>query len=108
MIEFSEVCKDRLTPRQRLSHKLRDGKYRARQAGNPVEDISIYDVLYWLDDMRCYYCKIRLFSSYALEHKTPLAAGGGHTKDNICPACMDCNTLKHTMTEAEFLDWTKG
>lgn len=108
MVTIADFDLDRLTPRARLSHKLRDGKYRARQAGNVVTDIPVSAVAHWLTDLRCYYCQIRLLTMYALEHKTPIESGGSHTLDNIVPACMDCNTRKHTMTEDEFLDWQVG
>jgi 5-methylcytosine-specific restriction endonuclease McrA len=104
MTTLQDLSQDRLTPRQRLSHKLRDGKYRARLAGNVVTDISVDDVAHWLDNLRCYYCRVRLLTGYALEHKHPIALGGSHTLDNIAPACFDCNTIKHTMTEEEFLE----
>lgn len=94
-----------LTPRQRLSHKLRDGAYRARKLGNSVTVVSITEVAWWLEDMRCYYCGIRLVGIYALEHKEPLAKGGPHCLKNICLACMTCNEAKHTLTEAEFVEW---
>lgn len=94
-----------LTPRERLAHKLRDGAYRARQMGNSVTVVSIRQVEGWLDDMRCYYCRIRLLGIYALEHKQPLAKGGAHELANIAPACMSCNEAKHILTEAEFKEW---
>jgi 5-methylcytosine-specific restriction endonuclease McrA len=94
-----------LTPRDRLSHKLRDGAYRARQMGNSVTVVSIKEVEWWLEDLRCYYCRIRLLGIYALEHKHPLAKGGAHELANIAPACMTCNEAKHILTEAEFKEW---
>ena len=94
-----------MTPRQRLSHKLRDGAYRARKMGNSVTVVTIAEVEWWLDDLRCYYCAMVLVGIYALEHKHPLAKGGAHNLDNICPACMNCNEAKHVLTEDEFKEW---
>lgn len=105
MDSISFILSDRLTPRQRLCHKLRDGAYRARKLGNPVTVVRIREVEGWLDDPRCYYCHVRLSSIYALEHKEPLAKGGAHCLDNICLACTTCNEAKHTLTEAEFVEW---
>lgn len=95
----------RLTPRARLAHKLGDGAYRARKMGNSVTVVSIREVAWWLDDLRCFYCRIRLLGIYALEHKQPLAKGGAHCLDNIAPACMSCNEAKHLLTEDEFKEW---
>ena len=105
MTHLQDFSLDSLTPRQRLSHKLRDGAYRARQMGNSVTVVSIREVECWLTDLRCYYCGIRLFGIYALEHKQPLAKGGPHCLANIAPACMSCNTAKHLLTAAEFKEW---
>ena len=73
--------------------------------GNSVTVVSIRQVEGWLDDMRCYYCGIRLIGIYALEHKQPLAKGGPHELGNICLACMTCNEAKHVLTETEFKEW---
>lgn len=94
-----------LTARERLSHKLRDGAYRARILGNSVTLVRVAEVAWWLDDLRCYYCSERLVTIWALEHKTPLAKGGPHNLENICPACMSCNEAKHLLDETEFREW---
>lgn len=94
-----------LTPRARLSHKLRDGAYRARQAGCYAETIPVAEATALLQDQDCYYCGAFLMGIYALEHKIPLAKGGSHTLDNICKACETCNGHKHTMTDWEFIDY---
>lgn len=92
-----------LTPRQRLSHKLRDGAYRARKMGCYAETISIGQALDLLAEDFCYYCKCLLLGMYSLEHKIPLAKGGAHVLNNLCKACDKCNEKKHTMTDTEFL-----
>ena len=94
---------DKLTPRQRLAHKLRDGKYRAKQLGCPVEQVSIKDAEHLLLVMTCYYCGCQLSGMYALEHKEPLKLGGAHKLSNLCLSCLDCNEEKHIQTELEYL-----
>ena len=94
-----------MTPRARLSHKLRDGAYRARKQGRYAETIPVGAALDLLAENFCYYCKALLLGIYTLEHKIPLAKKGSHTLDNLCKACEWCNEKKHTMTEAEFSEW---
>ena len=99
---------DPLTPLQRLAHKLRDGKYRARLAGAPYQYVSTGDVPFLLTQTTCYYCgkKIKPGEIWTLEHMIPLTVDGtpGHVKDNLAKSCMRCNELKHTMTDAEFME----
>jgi 5-methylcytosine-specific restriction endonuclease McrA len=96
---------DRLTPRQRLTHKLKDGKYRARKMGAPYELVTIAKAVAagLLEQTHCFYCKARLEGMYALEHKTPLERGGAHSLENITKACMGCNEIKHILTVEEFI-----
>lgn len=52
----------------------------------------------------CNYCKVRLEKEKIIfEHKIPLSRGGNHCICNICISCHDCNQLKGTRTEDEFL-----
>jgi 5-methylcytosine-specific restriction endonuclease McrA len=98
---------DRLTPRQRLSHKLRDGKYRARKMGCPYEDVTIAqaEAAGLLAETRCCYCgcEIKPGELYTLEHKEPLKLGGSHTLGNLAKACPECNEEKHIQTELEYM-----
>lgn len=61
----------------------------------------------WLEileefDHACAYCQVRGVP-LELEHMTPLSRGGQHTKDNVVPACRDCNGRKRARTIFEFL-----
>jgi len=92
--------------RERLSRKLRDNAYRARQAGVYVETVTIAQAeaagLLAMD--RCYYCNCDLTGRiYALEHKTPLCLGGPHILSNLTKACEECNEDKHIQDELEYL-----
>src|ERR1700747_3711387 len=95
---------DKLNPRQRLSHKLRDGKYRAKKMGCPYEHVSIAaaEAAGLLAVKNCYYCERQLnlteivsvhdlTAGYTLEHKEPLKLGGAHKIDNLAKACQQCN-----------------
>ena len=98
-----------MNPRQRLSHKLRDGKYRAKKMGCPYEHVSIDAAVAagLLAEDKCYYCKRELklteLVAYTLEHKEPLKLGGPHTLDNLAKACPECNQEKAIQTELEWL-----
>ena len=96
---------DRLTPRQRLAHKLRDGKYRAKQLGCKAElvTIAMAEASGLLAETKCYYCGCELGELYTLEHKEPLKLGGSHTLGNLAKACVSCNEEKHIQTELEYL-----
>lgn len=44
--------------------------------------------------MKCFYCKTKDFNS--MDHIRPVSKGGGTTKDNVIPACSECNSQKYT------------
>jgi hypothetical protein len=48
----------------------------------------------------CGYCKTEPFTS--LDHLVPQFSGGGHSADNLVPACKSCNSSKG---KRDFLDW---
>ena len=53
----------------------------------------------------CLYCR-RPFGPNlkpSMDHKIPLAFGGGHTKENVVAACRPCNSMKHTKTPEQFM-----
>lgn len=56
----------------------------------------------------CHYCDVRLTlmpgrpHSMTLDHKIPLARGGGNKPVNYAACCGPCNNAKGAMTEAEF------
>lgn len=101
---------DKLTPRQRLSHKLRDGKYRALMVFGQVETQTIHvkDALFLIEDMTCYYCGTDVSDYYELEHKTPFIRGGRHELSNLVKACGYCNEYKGSMTEDEYRKFLAG
>ena len=62
------------------------------------------------DSYQCYLCGVVTDPNVerwhprktVLEHRTPIARGGAHTRENCATACWGCNSVKATMTEAEF------
>ena len=55
-------------------------------------------------DGKCYYCKCLLTTKdTSVDHATPISRGGSHEVTNYRLTCGDCNRLKFTRTEAEFL-----
>lgn len=45
-------------------------------------------------DHRCVYCNKKL-TRVELDHVVPISMGGGHTADNVAPACRGCNASKN-------------
>jgi 5-methylcytosine-specific restriction endonuclease McrA len=53
---------------------------------------------------QCVYCGVALTpDNYTKDHVIPLSRGGGINRENIAPACYDCNHLKGPLTASEFL-----
>jgi 5-methylcytosine-specific restriction endonuclease McrA len=67
----------------------------ARMKGAPVRDLTRAE---WEDikaayQFRCVYCGTKP-AKLTMDHITPLAKGGSHTKSNVVPACKSCNSKK--------------
>jgi hypothetical protein len=74
---------------------------RASEAGVPAtltikEWIKVLDRYKW----KCAYCG---GSFEVLEHFTPIALGGGTTKENCLPACNFCNALKSSRSPEQII-----
>lgn len=53
---------------------------------------------------RCYYCEQSFKpKELTMDHKHPIIRGGRTTKQNVVPACKDCNTEKGYMTMGEWI-----
>ena len=94
-----------MTARARLSHKLRDGLYRAKKAGCPVTQVTIADAESsgLLSEDKCHYCGCKLEGIYALEHKIPLCRKGPHSIGNLTKSCTECNQDKHIQEEFDYM-----
>ena len=105
------------TERGRLSHKLRDGKYRARKMGCEYIPFTLDQACeLLLADTKCYYCGCEVSltrplafayvegpNGYTLEHKHPLKKRGPHSLDNLAKACSNCNQDKRISMELDYL-----
>jgi 5-methylcytosine-specific restriction endonuclease McrA len=52
-------------------------------------------------DGHCTYCSKK--AKLTLDHVIPLSKGGKHSKDNVVPACLHCNSSKNNKTLEEWL-----
>lgn len=68
-------------------------------------DELMYDLTYCIkDSSKCYYCSAPLVrSKCTLDHLFPRDLGGPTLPDNLCISCSNCNGIKGSMTEKEFL-----
>lgn len=78
-------------------HRALNATRRARKRQAPVNDFTAQQ---WKDmkmayRFRCVYCG-RKMRRLTQDHITPLSKGGSHTRSNIVPACVSCNSKKHT------------
>ncbi|MCK5517557.1 MAG: HNH endonuclease [Desulfobulbaceae bacterium] len=54
----------------------------------------------------CYYCSRKMaYRDLTMDHLVPLARGGRSTKNNLVPACKDCNNKKKSMLPLEWEDY---
>ncbi len=52
---------------------------------------------------KCYYCGCQTeHKDLTMDHIVPLGRGGRSTKDNLVPACKDCNNKKKNMLPVEW------
>lgn len=57
----------------------------------------------------CYYCGNKVaYKNITMDHLVPLARGGRSTKDNLVPACKNCNTKKQSMLPLEWQEYLEG
>jgi 5-methylcytosine-specific restriction endonuclease McrA len=55
---------------------------------------------------KCYYCGGRFKpSDLTMDHKIPLSRGGTSEKNNIVPACKECNNRKKYMLPSEWEEY---
>jgi hypothetical protein len=77
-----------------IVHALNEEKRRARKRGLP----STLTKSQWLATLEyfnhaCAYC-LRTGIPLTQEHMIAISRGGGHTEENVVPACMPCNARK--------------
>lgn len=55
---------------------------------------------------RCYFCAKKVaYKDLSMDHLVPLARGGRSTKNNLVPACKDCNNRKKSMMPLEWEEY---
>jgi len=63
-------------------------------------------------DGLCHYCGEQFHPrDLTMDHVIPLSRGGRSDRNNIVPACKECNNKKkylHTTEWDEYLQWLKG
>lgn len=91
-------------------HVRKMERRRARKAG-VISDLTQkeWEIIKAVYGYRCAYCgkKPKLLTK---DHIIPLLKGGGHTANNIVPACKSCNSRKHIARPPNFqpiLTWSR-
>ncbi len=57
----------------------------------------------------CHYCgKKYRYDQLTMDHLVPLTRGGRSVKNNLVPACKDCNTKKKTMLPLEWQEYLES
>lgn len=72
---------------------------RARRRGVPLTE----EAMAWIEslvDPLCTYCGK---PANSIDHIVPVRLGGTSDRENLTPACMDCNRKKHAMSVEAFL-----
>lgn len=70
----------------------------------PVIPAALRRELFEEGNYRCGYCRseeILMGVSLVPDHIIPLAANGSNARENLWPACRQCNELKNNRTHAE-------
>ena len=74
----------------------------------PPVEYTVEDMKHWAKTLvqprMCPYCRclLALISEMSIDHKIPLARGGGHRLDNLELICKPCNEKKGVMTAEEY------
>lgn len=76
-------------------HRIHSAKRRALKAALKINDLSTDD---WNEILlsfynSCAYCGES--KKMQQDHVVPITKGGNHTKTNVVPACVNCNTSKN-------------
>ena len=57
----------------------------------------------------CHYCGLKSNpKELTMDHKIPLARGGTSDKENLVPACKDCNNKKKNLLSVEWDSFMEG
>lgn len=81
----------------------RNGKAGTIIKNSPKISAESIKLLYEINN-KCFYCSVSLSKDQIVfDHKIPLSRNGSHDIENLCICCQDCNQLKSSRTDKEFL-----
>lgn len=92
------------TPFGKIRSVVNTANCYARTKFGIEDELALQDWISILDefDHACAYCQKRGVRM-EMEHMTPLTRGGAHHRDNVVPACRQCNVRKSNRNIWEFL-----
>lgn len=88
----------------RLSQHRSRVKNRPHRYGSIIEVVTDADMdaIWARFHYACAYCE-NADVPLTIDHVVPVTKGGAHSKDNLVPACLSCNSRKRTLSVEEFL-----
>lgn len=59
-------------------------------------------------EYKCVYCgksleEMIFYKTYTIDHKIPIAKGGGNEEENLVISCRSCNSRKGTKTHNQYI-----
>lgn len=96
-VAMSSVRRWKKTEAGRASGREMAQRRRARERG-VVQDLTEdeWQACLAAFDHACAYCGQAPDPTLTQDHVLPITSGGGHTATNVVPACVSCNSRKHT------------
>ena len=88
--------------------RLAFARKRARDLGVRIdnfewEQLEAHWIMHYIERDRCVYCRA---CAKTLDHVVPLRRGGPHSRDNLVPACINCNQKKGGLLIPQWLQTT--
>lgn len=65
-------------------------------------DFNYLDILYWLQNGKCFYCGCDISNYKAIEHTNPISLGGTNENTNLIYSCRSCNSKKNAKRFEDF------
>jgi 5-methylcytosine-specific restriction protein A len=92
-IPFLFITEERLKEEKRKARELRRSRWWRQKCAAGV----------------CYYCSRQVgLSALTMDHIVPLARGGVSAKNNLVPACKECNSQKNYLLPMEWDTCSEG
>lgn len=101
--KVSEANK-RKTPESLGAHAARQSVRNRLIQAKPTPDVTAIYVMSSSDaSIPCFWCgEMTTKGGRHVDHKTPIAKGGGHSAENLVIACKPCNLSKGALNPDEF------